>query len=96
MRCDVAEASGHVTTKPSIRKRATFYKSSVYAAKAWCLTPGGLQSVEGATDREEIHGDRFAEVSRRHSRLCRAAEGLNKLRAVIVREEGLDGICRSA
>ena len=96
MRCDVAEASGHVTTKPSIRNRAAFYKSSVYAAKVWCLTPGGLQGVEGTTDREAISCDRLAEVSRGHSRLCRAAEGLNKLRAVIVREEGLDGICRAA
>jgi len=96
MRCDVAEASGHVTMKPSIRKRAAFYKSSVYAVKAWCLTPGGLQGVEGSTDREAIYGDRLAEVSRRHSRLPRAVEGPNKLWAVIVREEGWDGICRTA
>lgn len=96
MRCDVAEASGHVTTKPSIRKRAAFYKFSVYAAKVWCLTPGGLQGVEGTTDSEAIQCDRLAEVSRRHSRLYCAAEGLNKLRAVLVREEGLDGICRTA
>jgi hypothetical protein len=81
--------------KPSIRKWAAFYKSSVYAAKVWCLTPGGLQGVEGTTDSEAIHCDRLAEVSRRHSRLYCAAEGLNKLRAVLVREEGLDGICRS-
>ena len=47
MRCDVAEASGHVTMKPSIRNWAAFYKSSVYAAKAWCLTPGGLPIVQG-------------------------------------------------
>ena len=104
MRCDVGGASGHVTMKPSICKRSAFYptgtsvgrKSRVYAVNVSCLTPGGLQGVEGTTDREAISCDRFAEVSRRHSRLYRTAEGLNKLRAVIVREEGLDGICRSA
>ncbi len=32
-----------------------------------CLTPGGLPVVQGRTDREVIHGDRQAEVSRRHS-----------------------------
>ena len=34
MRCDVVETRGHVTIKSSIRNRTTFYKFSVYAAKA--------------------------------------------------------------
>ncbi len=69
MRCDVFEASGHMTIKPSIHNRDTFYKSSVYAMKVKCLTPGGLHDVEGSTEIEEIQSDRYAEVSRRHSRL---------------------------
>ena len=52
MRCDVVGASGHVTTKPSICKRAAFYKSSVYAVKVTSLTPGGLSVVQEALTRE--------------------------------------------
>jgi hypothetical protein len=96
MRCGVAEASGHVTMKPSIRNRAMFYKSGVYAGKAWCLTPGGLHGVEGSTEFRAIGIDRRAEVSRGHSRLSRTTEGPNKLRTVIAREELTDGICRAA
>ena len=62
MRCDVVEANGHVTIKPSIRNWAAFYKSGVYAGKAWCLTPGGLQGVDGSTDSGAIHCDRFADL----------------------------------
>jgi hypothetical protein len=46
-RCDVDGASGHVTTKPFICNRPAFYKSSVYAAKVSCLTPGDLSSASG-------------------------------------------------
>lgn len=42
MRCDVDGASGHVTMKPSICNGSAFYKSSVYAVKVSCLTPGDL------------------------------------------------------
>ncbi len=45
MRCGTLGASGHVTTKPSIRSRGVLYKSSVYARKVLCLTPGGLYGV---------------------------------------------------
>jgi hypothetical protein len=45
MRCGTSGASGHVTTKPSIRKWDVLYKSGVYAQKALCLTPGGLYGV---------------------------------------------------
>ena len=69
MRCDVSEASGHVTMKPSICNRLTFYKSGAYAMKVKCLTLRDLWCVEGATDNGEIRCDRIAEVSRRHSRL---------------------------
>ena len=41
-RCDVGGASGHVTIKPSICIRLTFYKSSIYVMKVWCLTLGDL------------------------------------------------------
>jgi hypothetical protein len=41
-RCGTRGASGHVTTKPSIRDWGVLYKSSAYARKALCLTPGGL------------------------------------------------------
>jgi hypothetical protein len=76
MRCDVDGASGHVTMKPSICKRSTFYptgtsvgrKSRVYAVKDSCLTPGGLPGVEGATESGAIRIDRSAEVSSGHSR----------------------------
>jgi len=93
MRCDVFEASGHVTIKPSIHNWDTFYKSSVYAMKVKYLTPGGLHNVEGSTEIEEIQFDRCAEVSRRHSRLFLATEGLNKSRRVIVGEVFLNGTC---
>jgi hypothetical protein len=71
MRCDVGGASGHVTMKPSICKRPTFYptgtsvgrKSRVYAVTVSCLTPGGLPDVEGATEPRAIEVDRSAEVS---------------------------------
>lgn len=64
MRCDVGGASGHVTMKPSICKRPTFYKSSVYAVKVSCLTPGDLPCVEGATEPRVIEVERAAKVSR--------------------------------
>ena len=64
--------------------------------KVKCLTPGGLQCVDGLTDNGEIDCDRIAEVSRRHSRLTLAAEGLNKFGTVIMQEEISDGICRTA
>lgn len=66
-RCDVFGASGHVTIKPSICKRDTFYKLGVYAMKAKCLTPGGLHVVRRGTDGEVIQRERHAEVSRGHS-----------------------------
>jgi len=68
MRCDVDGAIGHVTMKPLICKRSTFYKSRVYAVKDSCLTPGGLPGVEGATESGAIWVDRSAEVSNGHSR----------------------------
>ena len=68
MRCDVFGASGHVTIKPSICKRDTFYKLGVYAMKAKCLTPGGLHVVPRGTDVGVIQRDRQAEVSRGRSR----------------------------
>ena len=42
MRCDVDGASGHVTMKPSICSGSAFYKSSVFAVRVSCLTPGDL------------------------------------------------------
>ena len=93
MRCDVLGASGHVTIKPSICNRGTFYKLGVYAVTVKCLTSGGLHCVEGATDTGAILCDRNAEVSRRHSRWPLATEGLNKSRRVIVGEVVSDGIC---
>jgi hypothetical protein len=93
MRCDVFETSGHVTAKSSIHNWDTFYKSSVYARKVKRLTLGGLHNVEGPTEIEEIQSDRCAEVSRRHSRLFLATEGLNKSRRVIVGEVFLNGTC---
>ena len=77
MRCDVDGASGHVTMKPSICKRPTFYKSRVYAVKVSCLTPGGLSDVEGATESGAIRTDRPAEVSSGHSRWPLPTEGPN-------------------
>ena len=47
-RCGTLGASGYVTTKPSIRKWGVLYKSSVYARKVLCLTPGGLYAVHGS------------------------------------------------
>lgn len=67
MRCDVFGASGHVTIKPSICKRDTFYKLGVYAMKVKCLTPGGLHVVRRGTDVEVIERELHAEVSRGHS-----------------------------
>lgn len=96
MRCDVVETSGHVTAKSSIRNRTTFYKSSAFAAKVWCLTPGGLLCVHGRTEPPAMAVDRGAEVSRGHSRPYRVAEGLNKSGTVIMQEETPDGTCRTA
>ena len=93
MRCDVFGASGHVTIKPSICNRDTFYKLGVYARKVKCLTSGCLHCVEGATDTRAILCDHNTEVSRRHSRWYLATEGLNKYRRVIVGEVNSDGIC---
>jgi hypothetical protein len=75
MRCDVDGASGHVTIKPSICKRSAFYKSSVYAVKVSCLTPGGLSVVEGATGCGAIRTEHPAEVSSGHSRWVLTTEG---------------------
>lgn len=93
MRCDVFGASGHVTIKPSICNRDTFYKLDVYARKVKCLTSGDLHCVEGSTDSGAILGDRSAEVSRRHNKWSLATEGLNKYQRVIVGEVSSDGIC---
>ena len=93
MRCDVFETSGHVTAESSIHNWDAFYKSSVYARKVKSLTLGGLHNVEGPTETEEIQSDRCAEVSRGHSRLFLATEGLNKSRRVIVGEVFLNGTC---
>ena len=77
VRCSVAGASGHVTIKPSICKRVTFYKSSVYAVKVSCLTLGDLSGVEGTTEPRAIVVDRSTEVSSGHSSWCLTAEGPN-------------------
>jgi hypothetical protein len=77
MRCDIGGASGHVTIKPSICNWPVFYKSSVYAVKVSCLTPGGLYGVEGATEPRAIEVDRRAEVSSGHSRWLLTIEGPN-------------------
>ena len=69
MRCDVFGASGHVTIKPSICTRDTFYKLSVYVMKVKCLTLRDLHCVEGSTDETAMFCDRDVEVSRRHSRI---------------------------
>ncbi len=82
-----------MTAKSSIHNWDTFYKSSVYARKVKSLTLGDLHNVEGSTEIEEIQSDHCAEVSRRHSRLLLAAEGLNKSRRVIVGEVFLNGTC---
>ena len=47
MRCGTLGASGHVTTKPSIRKWSVLYKSGAYAQNVLCLTPGGLLCALG-------------------------------------------------
>ena len=93
MRCDIGEARGHVTIKPSISDWPMFYKSGIYVRKVKCLTPGGLHCVDGTTDTGAILCDRSAEVSRRHSRWPLATEGQNKSRKVIVGEVISDGIC---
>ena len=70
MRCGTSGASGHVTTKPSIRKWGVLYKSGVYAQKALCLTPGDLPCALGRRVRlklaegREIEPDRVGKVSR--------------------------------
>jgi hypothetical protein len=75
MRCGTLGASGHVTTKPSIRKWGVLYKSGVYARKVLCLTPGGLLCALGGrvrpnlAERGEIDVDRRGEVSRGYSTL---------------------------
>ena len=96
MRCDVFGASGHVTAKPSICNRDTFYKLGAYARKVKCLTPGGLPCVHGRTELPAMAVDRTAEVSRGHSRSTRMTEGPNKLGTVIMQEETADGFCRTA
>jgi len=72
MRCGTLGASGHVTMKPSIRKRGVLYKSGVHAQEALCLTPGDLLCALGSRVRlklaegREIDPDRMGEVSRGH------------------------------
>jgi hypothetical protein len=77
MRCDTGGASGHVTIKPSICIWPVFYKSSAYAVKVSCLTPGGLSGVEGTTEPRAIEVDHLAEVSSGHSRWPLTTEGPN-------------------
>lgn len=48
MRCGTSGTSGHVTAKSSVCARGVLYKSGVYAAKALCLTPGGLSAVRAS------------------------------------------------
>lgn len=48
MRCGTPGTSWHGTAKPSICGRGVLYKSGVYAAKALCLTPGGLPAVRAS------------------------------------------------
>jgi hypothetical protein len=57
MRCGTLGASGHVTTKPSIRKWSVLYKSGAYAWKVLCLTPGDLLCARGevACDRNWLN-----------------------------------------
>ncbi len=68
MRCGTFGASGHVTTKPSIRNRGVLYKSSVHERKALCLTPGDLPCALGRrvllelAEGREIDPDRMGEV----------------------------------
>ena len=54
MRCGTLGASGHVTTKPSIRKWGVLYKSGVYARKVLCLTPGDLHCALGGRVRPKL------------------------------------------
>ena len=54
MRCGTPGASGHVTAKPSIRNWDVLYKSSVYAQKALCLTPGDLPCALGSRVRRKL------------------------------------------
>ena len=80
-----------MTAKPSICIWNMFYKLSVYARKVKCLTPGGLQCVEGSTDNGAVTAlQKSAEgiVGR-----TLAAEGLNKSRKVLVGEVFLNGTC---
>ena len=93
MRCDVFGASGHVTIKPSICKRDTFYKLGVYAMKVKCLTPGGLYCVEGATDMKAIACDRSTEVSRRHSTEISGRPERLKREAFYWRDRTALGLC---
>lgn len=93
MRCDVFGASGHVTIKPSICNRGTFYKLGIYARKVKCLNSGGLHCVEGTTDARAILHDRGVEISRRHSNWSLATEGRNKSWRAIIWEVISDGIC---
>ena len=87
MRCDVSEASGHVTTKPSICKRLTFYKLGVYARKVKCLTLGDLWRVEGTTDERATGRDRATEVSKVHSTRDSVVEGTNKSGSITLRKK---------
>ena len=50
MRCYVDGASGQVTMMPSICNVSAFCKSSVYAVKDSCLTPGDLPGAPGIDD----------------------------------------------
>ncbi len=52
--CGTLGASGHVTTKPSIRKWGVLYKSGVYARKVLCLTPGDLLCALGGCERPKL------------------------------------------
>jgi hypothetical protein len=73
MRCGTLGASGHVTTKPSIRKWGVLYKSGVYARKVLCLTPGDLHCALGGCVRGKLAEgvvmllDQRGEVSRGHN-----------------------------
>ena len=89
MRCGTSGASGHVTTKPSIRKWGVLYKSGVYARKALCLTPGDLPCALGRRVRlklaegRAIDPDRMGEVSRGHISPGLWDEGPNGMRGSV-------------
>jgi hypothetical protein len=80
MRCGTPGASGHVTAKPSIRTWGVLYKSSGYAQKALCLTPGDLPCALQSRVRRKlaeswvINSDRMGEVSRGHSSSVRGTK----------------------